>query len=192
MIVTLRDDQMLRKWRLGALLEPTAPGLTVSRFDAVDVDGVLRGAMRAWYLRLLAEGDPTLVPVTDGTDRVTLDALAPGVWRVNLTPDVARLYDLWLSGVATPSRMLDAVCPDHRPAIAALANRFRRLGPGATIVRGADRRYTLYTDPADDAPEVTAAWVTLVPDDDVYIVDERALEAIPAEARAALDFNENI
>ncbi|MDE6397486.1 MAG: hypothetical protein K2K84_09455 [Muribaculaceae bacterium] len=184
MIITLSDNQMLGKWRRGALLEPALADCSVERFDGLQVDPVLRQAMRTWYLGLLREGNPAMLKVTDISDRAGLRPEGTGRWRVTVPADTVRILELTIEGQPWPVRTLDVNRETDRRAIAALGNRYCRMS--FTAVIGADRQWTL-TGPPLESPGIASCRAITDPGDEIYVLDERLLDEIPARAREILE-----
>ena len=184
-MLTLSDTRMLGLWRSGAGLEPALDDASVERFDAYDVDGLLRSAMRAWYLDLLHSGPLDMVPVTDVAARVTVSpAGGDGVWRISLTPDIARIVELTFADVG-PVPLIDADSDAARRLAEAFDNPFvRQSTTPRVILRNGERALTLW---CAKQPDVASLRAVVVPEDDTYILDERALGQIPAKARTAIN-----
>lgn len=183
MIITLSDTQMLGKWRRGALLEPALADCSIERFDGLEVDDVLRQAMRTWYLGLLRDGDPALLKTADIADRVNLRPEGSGRWRVIVPADTVRLLEMTVGD--RPVEVLDTGRDADRAAIRALANRYGRSR--FTAVIGADRQWTLVGPDGVATPGIVSCRAVTDPGDEIYVLDEVLLNEIPAKAREILE-----
>lgn len=65
MKITLLKEEMRRRLRLLAGLEPVRADCTIEYTDGLDIDGLLDCKLRAWYLDLLDNGDMSLLAPTD-------------------------------------------------------------------------------------------------------------------------------
>lgn len=179
MTVTLTSDEMLRIWRRRAGLEPSATGCTVERFDGVDVDGPLRDRMRAWYLKLLDEGDPNLIGEPQALDGLVGLTVSPaGEAVVTLAPQVRRITSLQLDGWQRPTPVLSRAEASDR--IAMLGNPYSRPGNACPLAwRDSDGVITAI--PARSGSKVCAARGFVDTGSDLYRIDERAIDTVPAD-----------
>lgn len=187
MILKLNDEQMLALWREGAGLEPAFSEASIERFDAVNVDGLLRRAMRAWYIDYLYTAPVAMVPVTDLTDYMRIEpGCVPGQWILILMCETARIVSLEIDGYGTIP-IVNPADQDNTPLIRRLANRFVRFGsqPVALHIPGADR--VVLNIRSKTAPVVTVRGVE-VTGDDMFCVDERVLAQIQPLASKVLNF----
>ncbi len=183
MLITYDDERMLELWRQGASLEPALAEASIERFDSLDITRRLRTAMRAWYIDYLTTAPVDKVPVTDLTEYVRT-APGPGERQITVQTvcETARITSIVLNGFGLVP-LLDI---DDVQQMSGMGNRFIRHGdtPKAFYRAGSDTAVINY--PGDDEPEVAAVHGVLIPEDDVYIVDERVLADIPALAQASI------
>lgn len=183
-MITLSDTRMLDLWRSGAGLEPALADASVERFDALNVDDVLRSAMREWYLDLLHHGPLDMVPVTDIAERATVNADgADNVWQIRLTPDVTRVVGLSVTGYG-PVRLVTLGSDEADRLAEALDNPFvRRSTSPRAMYNPGERKITVWS---TTKPQIDSLRAVVVCEDDTYILDERALGLIPEAARSAI------
>lgn len=72
MIRTLTREQMLNIWRVKRAVEPSGLNCSITRTDALDINSQLEREMRAWYMALLDEANPAMVPLTNVRDATTV------------------------------------------------------------------------------------------------------------------------
>lgn len=170
MVITLNDDSMLEIWRLAAGFEPSLSEASIERFDSLDIDTTLRRQMRAWYLDLIATGDLGYLRVDDITDRVRISPGGrTGEWRITLPVDTGRVVDIEIEGQGAVT-----ITPEAKTQIS--DNRYIRCGGRSKAVLSADRReIRIY---GTKQPTVNRLRAVTIPEDDVYILDERALGLI--------------
>ena len=77
MKITLTREEMLALWRRMRTVEPLRLDCSVGRTDSVDIDAILDGEMRLWYLNLLDSADPDLLPVENVADAADCSTAAP-------------------------------------------------------------------------------------------------------------------
>lgn len=184
MILKLQDDSMLEIWRHAAGFEPSLSEASIERFDSLDVNVTMRRAMRAWYLDLIATGDLGYLRVDDITDRVAVVAGARnGEWRVTLPADTGRIVSVELIGYGTVPLVRDDRLAEYA---ASGDNRYLRVGGAMKAVVSAGSRELRVYGPVQ--PEVSRLRAVTIPEDDTYILDERALGLIPDAVKKIMTF----
>lgn len=186
MILRLNDEQMLALWREGAGLEPAFSEASVERFDAVNVDGLLRRAMRAWYIDYLYTAPIEMVPLTDLTSYARISAgSAKGQWVLDLMCEVARLSSIEIESIGSIP-LINPTDDTNSGLIRRLANRFVRFGTQsvALYIPGTNRVVINICTKAN--PRLVAVKGVEVTADDIFCVDERTLGQIPALATRVL------
>lgn len=185
MILSLNDEQMLNLWREGAGLEPALVDASIERFDSVNVDGILRRAMRAWYIDWLATAPLDLVPVTDITRFAKIEECpAPGQWSVRLACECARVVTVEIE----PYGLIPVLTHAQAGKTDSLLNRFVRRGSLAPCVVMPSANTVILNIDSDRAPLLRKITGVMITEDDDYRVDERVLASIPALAKKALNF----
>lgn len=188
MIVKLNDEQMLALWREGAGLEPAFSEASIERFDAVNVNAILRRAMRAWYVDYLHTAPIDMVPVTDLTEKARVSAAAaPHQWVVTLMCDCARLTSLELDRRGFIP-IVDPKDPANYGLIRRLANRFVRRGCQNVALHVPGTNRMVLNVHSKSEPVVSAVYGVEVSPDDTFYVDERILARIPSQAIKTLAF----
>lgn len=183
MLVTLDDRQMLQLWREGAGLEPALDDASVERFDAINIDMRLLTAMRAWYIDCLTNAPSHLVPVTDLSEWAELDkGPSDDTWTLSLICECARITDIAVENVG----LLSLVSPDDTRAVTALRNRFVRHGCQPVALYRNGERTAILNIRSRQRPSLRYVRGVMIPEDDIYTVDERMLAAIPPLARKVL------
>lgn len=179
MLLTLDSNQMLQAWRRAAGLEPSFTSCSIEVFDGIDVDKRLSSMMRQWYLGLLDTASPDLIgPLSEASALLTLRH-SPGDRHAAVTPDpsLRRLSSLRLSGWHRAAVIADA--RDIPALIAMQDNPFCAAG-NCSPLAWRDRAGKIFAAPASETSTVVEAWAVVDPGDGTYILDERALETIPA------------
>lgn len=175
---------MLELWRHAAGFEPSLSEASIERFDSIDVNVTIRRAMRAWYLDLIAAGELGYLRVDDITDRVDVAGGArQGEWRISLPADTGRIVSLELAGYGTVRLVSDENAAGYN---AEGDNRYLRVGGSMKAVVSADRRELRVYGP--QRPVVSRLRAVTIPEDDTYILDERALGLIPDAAKQILKY----
>lgn len=178
MIITLTDERLLGLWRERARLEPVLSDASIERFDCVDINSRLRMDMRQWYLELLSSGPLEMVDVTDVKARTRVEPAAThGIWNITLPASTARLVSISLNHRG-PVRIMDPDSPEGLRCRQLLENKFVRMGciPVA-FHRPGTRQVTLFY---SSTPELYKVMTVEIPEDDIYILDEKALSTIPS------------
>lgn len=179
MLITLDHQQMLQAWRRAAGLEPSFSSCSFEAFDGIDVDDRLTTKMRQWYLRLLDTAPPGLIgPPSDASHLVTLrhtngDRHA----RISLDPSVRRLVSIRLSHWLRPAGIAEAA--DVSARLAMQDNPFCAAGTYSPLA-WRDSAGQIFISPADAGSVVSEARAVVDPGEDVYILDELALDSIPS------------
>lgn len=91
-------EEMLRRRRLAAGLEPSFTELAIERTDGLDVNGMLAEELRQWYAGLLAGGDRSFLAVDSiapAAAVVLTDPPAGGI-RIALPENCRRVFDIRL------------------------------------------------------------------------------------------------
>ena len=187
MLITLDDERMLGLWREGAGLEPALADASIERFDGLDINTVLRVAMRAWYVRYLHDAPVDMAPVTNLLPYAKMTrASLPDTWCVNLACRTARVLSLDIEGYGSLP-VINPYDDKNRSLMAAMANKFVRNGarPTALYRPGADSVFVGL--PSNANPVIKAVMGVRVTDDDTFVVDERVLADIPLLAKEALN-----
>lgn len=107
-IMRLTKKEMVA-WRRKALgLDAADAGCVVERTDGVDLDEVLATGLRLEYLRMLDEGDESMIEPVDVAlmDGLKRDGSSNGLESLLLPPGVRRVLSVRLRGWAQPVRPL--------------------------------------------------------------------------------------
>lgn len=186
MLITYDDERMLDVWRQGALLEPALAEASIERFDSLDIKQRLRMTMRAWYIDYLANAPVDMVPVSDLTEYArTAAGPAEGSMTLRLVCETARITEITLDGYGDVS-LMNPDSKDNAEILKAMGNKFVRNGdtPKAFYRPRTDTAVIFF--PGDEEPVITAVRGVLIPEDDVFVFDERMLAEIPALAQSTL------
>lgn len=175
MKLTLTADEMLGRCRLLALLEPLEGEADMVREDGTDIDRLLEMMIRARYLALLDEGDPSLTVARDITERVTLDVGAGGSGVIDLPADCRCVREVRLSGWNRAVRPLAATDGEARRRLRHVANPFLRGSSGSPWAVAEEGRLRVW---APEGARVERLVAVMEPPAGVYELDERAIPLI--------------
>lgn len=186
MFVTLDDERMLGLWREGAGLEPALADASIERFDGLDINRILRTAMRSWYIDYLVRAPLDMVRVDNLTDYARISRAATSdTWTVSLSCETARIVSVTLRDTGHIP-LLNPDDPAAAPVLTSLANRFVRHGAiPVGLCRKASNTVTVFLNP-EALPVIREVRGVMIPEDDTFVVDERALAQIPDLAHKAL------
>lgn len=173
-MVKYTSDEMLAAWRRALGLETTRTDCTVTAFEGIDVDSLIRQKMRRWYVGLLDRAPLHLVPVECYVD-VQMSAGRDGWGTVSLPAGARRPLEVMLTEWHNPARVL---APEEAaPAVARMASPYGLPGtarPLAVLGSGCIRVY-----PAKGKVERLIAVAD--PGPDAYVLDESLMASIEAE-----------
>lgn len=181
MKLTLTADEMLGRCRLLALLEPLEGEAGLVREEGVDTGRLLEMMIRARYLAMLDEGDPSLTVARDITERVTLDEDAGGGAIIDLPAGCRCVREVRLSGWSRAVCPLPASCAEARRRLRHVANPFLRVSAGDPWALAEEGRLRVWA-PAGARVERLVA--VMEPPPGVYELDDKA---IPLIARCITD-----
>lgn len=172
MKITLTREEMLALWRRMRTVEPLRLDCSVGRTDSVDIDAILDGEMRLWYLNMLDSADPDLLPVENVADAADCSTAAPSsVMTVRLPEQVRRVVSVRFSQWESP------IAPDADP------EQVRRCAANPLWHRplaGAISRHTLTVcQPGGSLEEIMAV---TDPGPETYIFDESLLNTVADHA----------
>lgn len=163
---------MLERWRLLALLEPSAnTEAQAVRSDYTDIDRLLKLKMKAWYISLLDEAQPEYVNHKNITSLCTLTKVS-GQLMLNLPQGTRRVLSVRLSNWAR------GVKPTREETVSEVTNPYLigRSGEPVVTMLGSDKAVISgQTDASATLAEVIA---TVQPTGDLYELDERAFELV--------------
>lgn len=163
------SEEMLALWRRELGYDTRRNDCSVSVYEGIDIDDMLRRRIRAWYLGLLDTADPALVPTDDFAVQAIATPLPDGGSFVAL-PDGARrplavMLDTW-------SRPVAPVSPDDAaPRLGRMASPYGQPGrrsPLAVAVPGGIRCYP-------SGRLVMSLLAVSDPGPDTYILDDTLL-----------------
>lgn len=128
MKITLSKEEMRRRLRILAGLEPEHTDCAIEYTDGLDIDALLDQKLRAWYLDLLDNGDMSLLAPADisSTARCT-DGVGDGS-EIILPAMCRRVDSIRLEGwnrstrVLSPSEATAAIRRQSNPFLAATAD----------------------------------------------------------------------
>lgn len=178
MIVTLTREEMLRRRRIAAGLEPFRTDCTVERTDGIDIDAILAQDMRQAYLRLLDTAPAHLVAVNAvAATTESLPSTGKGT-LIKLPQTCRRVFTVRLSGwevaahVAPASEALRIIAQQLNPYTRATA-----AAPVACLAPGceAGTENAVLAWPAGTRAQISAA---VDPGEDLYTLDESALPTL--------------
>ncbi len=162
MIRTLTREQMLDIWKVKRAVEPRGLNCTISRTDALDVEAQLEREMRAWYLALLDDGDPTLVAVTNLSDSAAVTTSpSTGLTTINLPEGTRRPLFVRFEQPEQLIPISGGMLPDASNPFD-LAPQAGWLTPREVVVRGVQGALTTLLATTDPGPAT-------------YQLDDRAL-----------------
>lgn len=178
MMLRITKEEMLKRRRIAAGLEPLRSDCSVERTDGIDIDAMLESSMRQAYLKLLDTAPPHLVA---STGLMASTELVPGSGNgtlVTLPASCRRAFTVRLSGWELAADVLPSSQAMH--VIGRQLNPFTRATPAAPVAvlmpgdeGGAQQKIMAW--PAGATAEITAA---IDPGDHIYILDEAALQLI--------------
>lgn len=164
---SLTKDDMLALWRNLRMAEPLRLDCAVARTDGTDLTAAIEAEMRAWYLRLLSEGDPRLIVPVDVAQTALVTTSALGLTTIEASASSRRILSVEFEGWGAPV----AATGDFGCVCRAAANPYCRepmvaaTGPDRAVVAGAQGA-------------LKALYVALDPGPDSYIFDDGALALI--------------
>ena len=175
MILTLSKEEMLKRCRLQAGLEPLRADCDLTVTDGIDSDAFLEQKIRQRYLELLYSAPEHLVGSKDVASEgecSLIDGTLDGGVRVKLPAKVRQVFKLRLRGwnVGTTVKAVDEI----EAVINAQRNAYTAATPWTPVaVRVADDELLAWpaTTLLCKAEEVRAA---VDPGGDVYVLDEAA------------------
>lgn len=161
---------MLEIWRQAAGFEPSLSEASIERFDSLDITTALRRQMRAWYLDLIATANFDYLRVDDIADRIRVrEGGRTGEWYITLPADTGRVVDIEIEGQGTV-----AITPEDDIHIS--DNPYIRCGQRSKAILSSDgREIRIY---GAIQPSIRRLRAVTIPEDDIYILDERALGLI--------------
>ncbi len=171
MKLNLTSDEMLRVWKLRRYNEPLRSDCVVTRADGVDLDGLQRMEMREWYLKLLDEGDLSLLEVSDIAADVAVVINQDGSGTIKLPAECRRVVEVQLDGWFRPARIVGADSPIGLLQCSAMS-RGGSVEPVAVVRDGCVDVYTPV------GVGVRSLKCVMEPSDGGYVMDERALSLI--------------
>lgn len=176
MKITLTKEELRRRLRLLAGLEPARSDCAVEYTDGLAIDSLLDSRLRAWYLDLLATADMSLLAPSDISSTVRLTDGGSGGSAIALPAMCRRVAAVRLGGwtratnVLPPTEAATVVRRQGNPFLAATAD-----SPVAVELPGGDAGASggiLAWPPSDSVELLTAV---LDPGPDSFIMDETAL-----------------
>lgn len=184
MKLTLSRQEMLKRRRLAAGLEPLRTDCTVELTEGLDVDRMLLDGLRKWYLTLLDTAPREML----APDHIRSNMLYPvegkaGGVRIMLPAACRRVFDLKLQHWSRPAPVLPrteldtVVSRQLNPYTAATCDR-----PVAVYVPGAEGADAVYAWPAGAGAKVETLCGVLDPGEEAYVLDESALALMPTDS----------
>lgn len=175
MRLTLTSEEFLAAWLLRRGLEPLRTDCRIMREDGIDLPGLERTAMEAWFSRQLHEAPAWMLAPVDISVQARLTLLPDGTGHVTLPPGTVRVLSVEMSGW---NRTAFVVSQTDHPRYAAQLNPFSRGGTNDPVaVHTAEGSLLLYTPAKDGA--ITRLQAICEATDGIYSFDSSLLDTIP-------------
>ena len=175
-LLVMTENELLAIWRRVLHLDPVRRECTVERDDGIDVDGLLRIHLRAWYAHLLRTAPLDWLPVEDLRAEVALSVDAEGVVTALLPERCVRPVEWLLAGWA---HGVTAFEPPESAVARRQLNAWTRGGVCQPVAVAHDDRLMLYSLPAGVQPVLMMARCVAAPDDGRYALRHDALATLP-------------
>lgn len=177
MMLRLSKEEMLKRRRIAAGLEPLRTDCSVERTDGIDINAMLESQMRQAYLNLLDTAPPHLVAST-GLIASTEPITGSKGTLITLPSSCRRVFTVRLSGwdlaaeVKPPSESMRLIGRQLNPYTRATS-----AAPAAVLMPGDEggTQRKIMAWPAGATAEITAA---IDAGEHLYILDEAALPII--------------
>lgn len=175
MRLTLTSEEFLAAWLLRRGLEPLRTDCRIMREDGIDLPGLERTAMEAWFSRQLHEAPAWMLAPVDISAQARLTLLPDGTGHVTLPSGTVRVLSVEMSGW---NRTAFVVSQTDHPRYAAQLNPFSRGGTNDPVaVHAAEDTLLLYTPAKDGA--ITRLEAICEATDGIYTFDSSLLDTIP-------------
>lgn len=137
-MITLSSSEMLALWRRHLGLSPSRRDCSVEIVEGIDVDDIIAQRIRSWYLDLLDNAPPCLLPTRDYSPDVRMTLSLDSPWgEIALPPQARRPLSVCLKGWVTDAPVLSPA--QAAPRIARMASPFGMPGPCEPLaIRGPD------------------------------------------------------
>lgn len=168
-------EEMLYQWRLRRALLPMREDCTVTRYDGIDLDSLLRLQMRDWYLNLLDTAPLEMLTLTDISADIAVVRRDDGLDTVTLPGNCRRLVEFRLEEWERPAEI---VADPHSPVAVMQTNPFSRGGACRPVAVCHNNTLYLYS-VTSAVPKIAKALAVMLPEDGTFEMNERALSLIP-------------
>lgn len=163
---------MLSIWRSILGLDTAYSQCSIEQFDGIDINELIALRMRQWYLDLLHNADPSLLPVANIASQCARIARPNGATFVEPPADCVRVVEV--RAATWPVALVPS--PNNAP-LKRLGHPYAAPSPSSPIAVSSRRGILLATCDAADALEIIAV---TDPGADSYILDQSLLSSIPS------------
>ena len=171
-MTTYSHSQMLSIWRSILGLNTAYSECSIEQFDGININELIALRMRQWYLDLLHNADPSLLPVANIASQCARIARPNGATFVEPPADCVRVVEV--RAATWPVAL--APSPDNAP-LKRLGHPYAAPSPSSPIAVSSRRGILLAPCDAADALEIIAV---TDPGADSYILDQSLLSSIPS------------
>ncbi|WP_289833277.1 hypothetical protein [uncultured Muribaculum sp.] len=177
MVIEMTHAQLLQEWRLRYLHEPVNDDCPYTRHDGIDIDRLLAGKMRDWYLDLLDNAPLSILAPMEIHDRITNQIVDDeGCLVFKLPDECRRLIAVRAEGCTRDA----AITSDLSSRTAQLQlSPYTRGDTHHPVAVIDNREVRLYSVKPGSAAKVEKL-LAIVDTPGIYRFDEKALSTIPS------------
>lgn len=176
-MLDLTPTQMLDLWKQLLHLQPVRRNCSVERDDGIDLDSLLLTHINRWYAHLLLTAPPSLLPVEDVAQQVTLQAESSGAVIASLPAHCVRPVEWRLNGWLRSVTHFPA--PNEAPA--RHHNVWTQGGCHQPAAEHHGDHLVLYSAPTGSTPTLATARCVVRPANGHYQFDQSLIPENPPE-----------